>query len=161
VAEARKAISLEVADTVEWGTPVLYMRSPDGILFHLTQTPTIPPQQPAALSRSEAAQVPEAVAEQILLAPEPNAVPSITPPPKPAPSLPRPSPPVPVPNPAASEPASARSLRVFLCHSSGDKPAVRTLCQRLQADGVEPWLDEENLLPGQDWQQEIPQAVRA
>ncbi len=151
VAEARKAISLEVADTVEWGTPVLYMRSPDGILFHLTQTPAIPPQQPVALPRSEAAQVPEAAAEQILLAPEPKAAPSITPP----------THPVPVPNPAAPEPASACSLRVFLCHSSGDKPAVRTLCQRLQADGVEPWLDEENLLPGQDWQQEIPQAVRA
>jgi hypothetical protein len=33
VAEARKAISFAVANTVEWGTPVLYMRSPDGVLF--------------------------------------------------------------------------------------------------------------------------------
>lgn len=57
--------------------------------------------------------------------------------------------------------SSARKLKVFLCHSSGDKPAVRTLYQRLCADGVEPWLDEEELLPGQQWEQEIPQAVRA
>jgi len=51
-------------------------------------------------------------------------------------------------------------LKVFLCHSSGDKPAVRELYYRLRADGINPWLDEENLLPGQVWQQEIPKAVR-
>jgi formylglycine-generating enzyme required for sulfatase activity len=56
---------------------------------------------------------------------------------------------------------SAPSLRIFLCHASGDKPAVRELYHRLRADGFEPWLDEEALLPGQDWQREIPKAVRA
>ncbi len=35
VSEARKAISLAVANTVEWGTPVLYMRSPQGVIFQL------------------------------------------------------------------------------------------------------------------------------
>jgi formylglycine-generating enzyme required for sulfatase activity len=54
-----------------------------------------------------------------------------------------------------------RPLRVFLCHSSGDKPAVRDLYRRLRTDGFEPWLDEEELLPGQDWHEEIPAAVRA
>jgi formylglycine-generating enzyme required for sulfatase activity len=39
VAEARKAISFAVTNTVEWGTPVLYMRSPDGVLFHVTGAP--------------------------------------------------------------------------------------------------------------------------
>ncbi len=53
-----------------------------------------------------------------------------------------------------------RPLRAFLCHSSNDKAMVRDLYHRLRADGVEPWLDEEDLLPGQDWQQEIPKAVR-
>jgi formylglycine-generating enzyme required for sulfatase activity len=56
---------------------------------------------------------------------------------------------------------SNRPLRVFLCHASGDKPAVRDLYRRLKADGFAPWLDEEDLLPGQDWQTEIPKAVRA
>ena len=42
-----------------------------------------------------------------------------------------------------------RMLRVFLCHASGDKPAVRKLYQRLCAEGVDAWLDEEKLLPGQ------------
>ena len=60
---------------------------------------------------------------------------------------------------ASNNPDSPRRLRVFLCHSSGDKPAVRDLCRRLKSDGVEPWLDEERLLPGQDWRDEIPQAL--
>ena len=53
-----------------------------------------------------------------------------------------------------------RPLKVFLCHASGDKPAVRALYQRLLRDGVDAWLDREKLLPGQDWQSEIPKAVR-
>lgn len=51
-------------------------------------------------------------------------------------------------------------LKVFLCHSSSDKKAVRALHKRLRADGFEPWLDEEGLLPGQEWELEIPKAVR-
>ncbi len=35
VVEARRAISIANVNTVEWGTPVLYMRSPDGILFNI------------------------------------------------------------------------------------------------------------------------------
>jgi hypothetical protein len=37
---------------------------------------------------------------------------------------------------------------------------VRELCEKLRADGFRPWLDEEDLLPGQDWQREIPNRVR-
>ena len=49
-----------------------------------------------------------------------------------------------------------RKLRVFLCHSSQDKPIVRELYQRLNTEGwIDPWLDEEKLLPGQDWDMEI------
>lgn len=50
---------------------------------------------------------------------------------------------------------SSQKLRVFLCHSSGDKPQVREIYKHLTAEGVEAWLDEENLLPGQDWELEI------
>ena len=53
-----------------------------------------------------------------------------------------------------------RKLRVFLCHASQDKPIVRELYQRLLAEGwIDPWLDEEKLLPGQDWDAEIEKAV--
>ena len=55
-----------------------------------------------------------------------------------------------------------RKLRVFLCHSSQDKPIVRELYQRLSAEGwIDPWLDEEKLLPGQHWEIEIEKAVEA
>jgi hypothetical protein len=52
-------------------------------------------------------------------------------------------------------------FRVFLCHASEDKKAVRTLHSRLQKSGFRPWLDEEDILPGQDWNAEITKAVRA
>lgn len=62
--------------------------------------------------------------------------------------------------------STVRALRVFLCHSSGDKKAVRTLYKRLCDKSIapnieiDPWLDEEKLLPGQDWEDEIRKAVR-
>ncbi|WP_291993704.1 SUMF1/EgtB/PvdO family nonheme iron enzyme [Candidatus Accumulibacter sp. ACC003] len=57
--------------------------------------------------------------------------------------------------------SSPRPLSVFLCHSSQDKAFVRDLYGKLQRDGVAPWLDEEDLLPGQHWDREIRRAVRA
>jgi hypothetical protein len=54
-----------------------------------------------------------------------------------------------------------KKLLVFLSHASEDKKQVRTLCKRLKADGFDPWLDEEHLLPGQDWNLEIEKAMRA
>lgn len=54
-----------------------------------------------------------------------------------------------------------RALRVFLCHSSNDKPKVRALYQLLVRIGVDAWLDEEKLVPGQFWEIEIPKAVRS
>ena len=49
--------------------------------------------------------------------------------------------------------------RIFLCHASEDKPQVREIYQRLKALGFEPWLDEEQILPGQDWDYEIEMAL--
>jgi hypothetical protein len=55
-----------------------------------------------------------------------------------------------------------KKLRVFLCHASQDKPIVRELYQRLNAEcWIDPWLDEEKLLPGQDWDMEIERTVEA
>ena len=41
LAEARKAVKLAVTNTLEWGTPVLYLRAADGVLFSV---------QPSAIS---------------------------------------------------------------------------------------------------------------
>ena len=53
-----------------------------------------------------------------------------------------------------------RALKVFLCHASGDKPRVRDLYKRLIHEGIDTWLDQEKLIPGQDWGIEIPRAVK-
>jgi formylglycine-generating enzyme required for sulfatase activity len=50
-------------------------------------------------------------------------------------------------------------LRIFLSHASEDKPRVRELSRVLRENGFDPWLDEERLLPGQDWELEIANAV--
>lgn len=59
----------------------------------------------------------------------------------------------------ASLQQSVRRLRLFLCHSSDDKPRVREFYKRLQSDGFDPWLDEENILAGQKWEDAIEEAV--
>lgn len=41
VTEARKAIHIQLLHRFEWGTPVLHMRSPNGVLFELPQKPFI------------------------------------------------------------------------------------------------------------------------
>ncbi len=41
-------------------------------------------------------------------------------------------------------------LKVFMCHSKGDKGKVQELYKELVAAGADPWFDEEVLLPGQD-----------
>jgi hypothetical protein len=60
VAEARKAISLALPNTVEWGTPVLFLRAPDGKIFQVAQAAGIkaPPR-----SGASAAEPPLAVVE--------------------------------------------------------------------------------------------------
>ena len=49
--------------------------------------------------------------------------------------------------------------RIFLCHASEDKAQVREVYQQLKALGFTPWLDEVDILPGQDWEYEIEQAL--
>ena len=61
----------------------------------------------------------------------------------------------------SSETPKRLALRVFLCHSSKDKPAVRDLYSRLKEKKLDPWLDEENLIPGQEWDYEISKAVHS
>ena len=53
----------------------------------------------------------------------------------------------------------ATSLTTFLCHSHTDRDAVHDLYLRLKKDHMQPWLDRENLLPGQNWRIEIRRAI--
>jgi hypothetical protein len=51
-------------------------------------------------------------------------------------------------------------MAIFICHASEDKSSVRNLYEQLVNDGYQPWLDEEDLLTGQNWEREIIRAVR-
>lgn len=55
----------------------------------------------------------------------------------------------------------AKQLQIFLLHARSDEKAVRRLYRRLTKDGADVWLDREKLLPGQDWQYEIHQAIHS
>ncbi|HEX6910563.1 MAG TPA: TIR domain-containing protein, partial [Longimicrobium sp.] len=55
---------------------------------------------------------------------------------------------------------AARGPTVFLCHASEDKPHVIELYADLKAQGIEPWLDKQNLVGGQHWMREIRRVIR-
>jgi formylglycine-generating enzyme required for sulfatase activity len=48
---------------------------------------------------------------------------------------------------------------VFLAHNSVDKPLVREISARLRERGLNPWLDEEQILAGELFQEEIQKAI--
>jgi hypothetical protein len=48
---------------------------------------------------------------------------------------------------------------VFLSYNSADRPAVKGIADRLRAAGLEPWLGEWYLLPGEPWQQKLQEAL--
>lgn len=50
---------------------------------------------------------------------------------------------------------------VFLCHNHADKPAVRALASALKARGLQPWLDEDQLRPGQPWQRLLEHQIKS
>jgi TIR domain len=58
-------------------------------------------------------------------------------------------------------PEPSTTSDIFLCHASEDKGAVRELYYRLRDAGIQPWIDEEDLSPGQRWQEVIHQAVQS
>lgn len=55
---------------------------------------------------------------------------------------------------------ATENVKVFLNHASEDKPLVRKLYRELKRESwIMPWLDEEEILPGQDWAYEIDRAL--
>jgi len=57
-------------------------------------------------------------------------------------------------------PVAHRKLRVFFCHANEDKPFVHELYEKLRNEQwIDPWLDKDKLLPGQEWIAKIEEAV--
>jgi len=49
----------------------------------------------------------------------------------------------------------------FLCYAKENVEDVRQLAKRLKAEGwVDPWFDEEDILPGQRWEDRVVNAVQ-
>ena len=55
--------------------------------------------------------------------------------------------------------ASQQHIQIFLAHASEDKKEVRKLYELLKQRGYHPWLDEKDLIAGQNWRTEIPKAI--
>jgi hypothetical protein len=55
--------------------------------------------------------------------------------------------------------SSTQKINIFLIHAHCDKEVVHKLYQRLIREGLNVWLDAERLQPGQDWQNEIRNAL--
>jgi formylglycine-generating enzyme required for sulfatase activity len=51
-------------------------------------------------------------------------------------------------------------IQIFLAHATEDKQRVRELYAALKARGYRPWLDEEDLIGGQNWRVAIPEAIK-
>lgn len=51
--------------------------------------------------------------------------------------------------------------RIFLCHAKEDAEKVHDIYIRLKQAGFKPWLDKEDLLPGQDWDNQIRLAIKS
>lgn len=53
-----------------------------------------------------------------------------------------------------------RRLRVFLCYATQDKTEVKKISRRLKTrNWIDPWMAEEKLVPGMDWEQQIYKAI--
>ena len=48
---------------------------------------------------------------------------------------------------------------VFLCHNNDDKIVIRAINEKLKQEGINPWLDEEQLRPGVPWQRELEKQI--
>ena len=54
----------------------------------------------------------------------------------------------------------ARKPRVFIAYAAEDAKLVDRLCDRLEAEGIDAWLDRRKLLPGQNWPAVIEHAIQ-
>lgn len=62
-------------------------------------------------------------------------------------------------NPPHSEERHPRR-RVFLCYAKEDQARAEDLYELIKKNGHQPWMDKKDLLPGQEWEQEIELAIR-
>ena len=50
-------------------------------------------------------------------------------------------------------------MRVFISHSSEDTPVARQLARRLSEAGLNVWVPEDEILPGDNWAKKVGRLV--
>ena len=53
----------------------------------------------------------------------------------------------------------SEQIRVFLAYADEDRAQVKKLYTELQKAGFEPWMDQEKLVPGQNWPRAIERGI--
>ena len=54
----------------------------------------------------------------------------------------------------------SKKVRIFICYAEEDFSHAYTIYEILKQEKYSPWIDRENILPGQDWDLEIEKAIR-
>lgn len=54
-----------------------------------------------------------------------------------------------------------RKPLVFIAYAAEDAPVVDRLCDRLESQGFDAWLDRRKLLPGENWPRTILRAIQS
>ncbi|KST67302.1 toll/interleukin-1 receptor domain-containing protein [Mastigocoleus testarum] len=54
----------------------------------------------------------------------------------------------------------SKHIQIFLAHANEDKPEVEKIYKHLENKGYKPWMDKKDLLPGQNWREETPKAIK-
>ncbi len=52
------------------------------------------------------------------------------------------------------------TVKVFISYARKDIQKAKQLCRDLRKNGVDPWIDDEKILVGQNWKREISKAIR-
>ncbi len=51
--------------------------------------------------------------------------------------------------------------KIFISYAREDRETAKRIFEDLESRGLSPWIDEENLLPGQKWREAILQKIKA
>ena len=65
-----------------------------------------------------------------------------------------------VPKPSKQAEEIQSRAQIFLCYAREDATAVSELYDRLLSDGFNPWMDKKNILPGQQWELTLQNAIK-
>jgi hypothetical protein len=56
---------------------------------------------------------------------------------------------------------ASQKTKVFISYATEDHTIAKRLYDDLKKEGLTPWLDREDLLPGQNWRESIPRIIKA